>query len=867
MKKKLLTLFFIICFCRVSAQTIDIPDPMFEQALVDLKLDDVKDGKLLTENVKDIKLLHIDYRGISDLSGIEFFTNLEELSCSNNLLKSLDLSANFNLKKLNLSSNALTSIDVATNLHLKEFNVSHNTINSLDLINNAFLVKLNCGGNKLKALDIRMNAKLEELICYSNELINLDLSQNTQLEYLNCNNNKLTVLGTSNLSRLKDLILHTNKLTSLDLSSSTKLNSLVASINEIADINLTKNIALTRVEIGGNKLTELDVSNNLKLNTLWCGANQLTSLDVSSNEELSDLSCFNNYTMNQLILSSAITTLFAYNNKLTELDLSHVSNLRELVIFSNDITSLDLSQNVLLEKLLASRNKLRKVNFPQNTVLNEVELQNNDLGCVQLGSDSEVQNKNTDAGTWKIDSNVQFSTDCSGVTYQATAEASANGDVSFNKSPISIGETLEVTISPNEGYQIKEVYINEIAKENIERHTLENIISDIQVRVVYELKTYSLSTDYTENGVVSFDKENVQHGESAALSIVPNVGYGIKSVFKNEVSIGNNTQYSFESIDADINVRVAFELKTYKISATSDSNGKVKVNNPNPSHFEDVKVEIIPNENYKVKQVYINEEPKSLFSDFTLFRVDSHKKINVIFELKSYALTTISNSNGVVTFDKQSVNHGENVNITIVPEAGFEVSELFINNKNLGKKERHELVNVTEDISVSVVYDLKIAEPEEFNVNISPSVFGSLSVDKLTVEKGEKITFTFVPDEGFRIKEFRVNGEVTIVENNSLVIETVAEDLTAEVIFEEIPAIVLGIENNKFSFGPNPVNSVLKISKIPTGLNVRILNTQGKLVQELTSNGKGLSLNFENQPNGLYYLFIEGFQTRKIIKN
>ena len=56
-----------------------IPDDNFEQALIDAGYDNVLDNFVITDNIVNVEQLLLDFKGISDLTGIEAFTNLKLL--------------------------------------------------------------------------------------------------------------------------------------------------------------------------------------------------------------------------------------------------------------------------------------------------------------------------------------------------------------------------------------------------------------------------------------------------------------------------------------------------------------------------------------------------------------------------------------------------------------------------------------------------------------------------------------------------------------------------------------------------------------------------------------------------------------------
>ena len=223
------------------------------------------------------------YKGkkIKDLTGIEFFPNLETLWCPVNQLSSLDVSENEKLADLWCSQNNLTSLDVSKNPELKELWCYDNQLSSLDVRQNTALKTLSCFKNQLTELDVTQFIALEELKCYQNQLTSLDVRQNAALTYLDCGKNQLTSLDVHQNTALKNLECYENNLTSLDVRQNTALEHLNCYQNQLTSLDVRQNAALTYLDCGKNQLTSLDVRENAALNYLYCSPNNLTSLDVS----------------------------------------------------------------------------------------------------------------------------------------------------------------------------------------------------------------------------------------------------------------------------------------------------------------------------------------------------------------------------------------------------------------------------------------------------------------------------------------------------------------------------------------------------------------------------------------------------------
>ena len=184
--------------------TTAIPDANFEQALIDLGIDsaiDGIDGSVLTASISGVSTLDVDYKNITNLTGLEDFTNLQFLYCNNNQLASIDVSTNTALRAFQFRNNQLASIDVSTNTALYVLYCDNNQLTSLDVSTNSALQYLSFSNNQITSLDVSTNSALESLNCANNQLTGLDVSANMALTSLYAvNNNQLTCIQVDNVA-------------------------------------------------------------------------------------------------------------------------------------------------------------------------------------------------------------------------------------------------------------------------------------------------------------------------------------------------------------------------------------------------------------------------------------------------------------------------------------------------------------------------------------------------------------------------------------------------------------------------------------------------------------------------------------------
>ena len=153
----------------------NFPDESFRDVILTY-YDYDRDGWLMPEEIAETYMLLCYSAGISSLEGIEYFTEIKYLDCSDNLLKELDISRNARLEYLLCGYNSLTALDVTGLSELEALECPGNMLTALDLGGNPMLATLSCESNRLTALDLRANPDLAWLYCYDNLLTSLDLS-------------------------------------------------------------------------------------------------------------------------------------------------------------------------------------------------------------------------------------------------------------------------------------------------------------------------------------------------------------------------------------------------------------------------------------------------------------------------------------------------------------------------------------------------------------------------------------------------------------------------------------------------------------------------------------------------------------------
>lgn len=250
--KKIYFIFLIILYAVCQAQIITFPDSNLKTKLLaastanniaqDINNNNIKIDTNLNNEIEVSEALSVYNLNlgnspnqltnlITNLSGIETFTNL---------------------KYLNIDYNNVTTVDATPFSNLEILHVSFNPITSLSANNLLQLKWLWCRSNQLTSLDISNLPNLEDFRCSGNQLTSLNLSNKPHLKLLYCAQNNLGSLNVTGLVNLEHLDFSQNPISSINLSGITTLKAFSSMYTNIQTVDLNAQYNLKTIMVGNN---------------------------------------------------------------------------------------------------------------------------------------------------------------------------------------------------------------------------------------------------------------------------------------------------------------------------------------------------------------------------------------------------------------------------------------------------------------------------------------------------------------------------------------------------------------------------------------------------------------------------------------
>ncbi len=345
MKKIYILTILLLVSCMASAQIINFPDAELKNKLlaasptnfiaVDgngdaVTIDTNADSEIDTAEALLIYELYLASSNLTDLTGLENFTNLTWLEVNLNDLTVFDGTAFTNLEHLNFSNNNLTTVDVTGLTNLEIFwafgnpftTVDFSTLSGLQLLNISF-------SDNLTGLDVSNLTNLTDLSCSSNDsMTSLNVQGCTALEDLDCAFSAITDLNLNGLASLSSVFADNNNIATVDVTGAVSLSNLNVEFNQINSLSVQDLPVLQSINAESNNITSFNMLNCPLFFTLLLSDNQLATLDLSQVPNATIVYAQNNVLENLILAeNNEIVNIHLSNNLLTEIDLNECANL------------------------------------------------------------------------------------------------------------------------------------------------------------------------------------------------------------------------------------------------------------------------------------------------------------------------------------------------------------------------------------------------------------------------------------------------------------------------------------------------------------------------------------------------------------
>ncbi len=281
----------------------------------------------------------------------------------------------------------------------------------------------------------------------------------------------------------------------------------------------------------------------------------------------------------------------------------------------------------------------------------------------------------------------------------------------------------------------------EVGEEEAQEHAI--VLHYLRFDVVLDL-------NIAQGGTLSGAGE-YYWGEEATIAAIAATGYHFVEWLEDGLVITQEESFVFDVYE-DHDFTAVFALNTYIIEATAGNNGSIDpAGDVTVNHGDDITFTITPDTGYYIEDVLVNGESVGDVDSYTFENVIEDQSIHAVFAVFTYQVTVSVEGNGTISPDGVlDVDHGDDIAFELVPGEGYHVADILVNDVSVGSHTSYTLQNVTDDLTVHVIFELGTSvDPIEVVAGLK--VFPNPVSDYFVVESGVMIS---------QVRIYNLNGQL-----------------------------------------------------------------------------------------------------------
>ena len=343
----------------------------------------------------------------------------------------------------------------------------------------------------------------------------------------------------------------------------------------------------------------------------------------------------------------------------------------------------------------------------------------------------------------------------------ATSSSPAEGGTTTGAGTFNHGTLRSVSATPTTGWNFNNWKENDIVVSNSEIYSF-IILGNRDLTAFFSKKIYLISTavNPTEAGTTNGDG-NYSHDSTVVLNAAPNIGWEFMNWTEGEDIVFTSPNITFKAT-GHRTLTANFQKKTYSITtAPNNEIGGATFGDSIITHGDQLTVSAVADSvsGYDFIHWTENDLVVSTNSYYT-FTVTGPRNLIAVFQLRSYNVDLLINPENAGTFNGSGTyTHGDSVEITAIPEAGWLFANWTENNLN---------------VSNFPIYKFMITDDKTFTANFAHELY-NIGANSAPVEAGvvsgagaafygQTITIIATPNIGWQFDDWTENGNV--ISNN-----------------------------------------------------------------------------------------------------
>ena len=243
--------------------------------------------------------------------------------------------------------------------------------------------------------------------------------------------------------------------------------------------------------------------------------------------------------------------------------------------------------------------------------------------------------------------------------------------------------------------------------------------------------------------------------------------------------------------EESIKLSTAFDAEPgavkYSINVVQPTGGTVSASATSATAGTTVKLTANPAEGYTLD--YFTLDGARINGD-TFIMPARNVDVSAVFTANAYSITVVQPANGTVSASATSAAAGTTVELTATPAEGYALDYFTLDGERINGD---TFIMPARNVEVSAVFTANA-----YSITVVQPTGGTVSASKLSAFFGETVDLTAVPDEGYELSHYVVNGAA----NNGGTFTMPARDVIVTAVFTKVaePSVNLALNATIYYF-------------------------------------------------------------------
>ena len=374
-----------------------------------------------------------------------------------------------------------------------------------------------------------------------------------------------------------------------------------------------------------------------------------------------------------------------------------------------------------------------------------------------------------------------FDAEPGAVKYSINVVQPANGSVAASATSATAGTTVKLTANPAEGYTLDYFTLD---GARINGDTFIMPARNVEVSAVFTANAYSITVVQPTGGSVAASATSATAGTTVELTANPAEGYTLDYFTLDGARINGNT---FIMPARNVEVSAVFTANAYSITVVQPTGGTVSASATSAAAGTTIELTANPAEGYTLD--YFTLDGARINGD-TFIMPARDVEVSAVFTANAYSITVVQPTGGSVAASATSAAAGTTVELTATPAEGYTLDYFTLDGERINGD---TFIMPARNVEVSAVFTANA-----YSITVVQPTGGTVSASKLSAFFGEAVELTAVPDEGYELSHYVVNGAA----NSGGTFTMPARDVIVTAVFTKVaePSVNLALNATIYYF-------------------------------------------------------------------